>query len=206
MVIAYVRVSTNKQHLDNQKEEILRFADGKNIEVDRWLCEVVNGRKSRHERGLSDMLSRLRRGDTLIVTELSRLSRTMLEIMGILNMCMEKQITLYSTKDGYAFEDNINSKVLGFAFGLVAEIERNLISQRTKEALMKRKLDGQVLGRPKGSLSGQNKLKGNMEHIMKMRQEKHSYVDIAKTYGVSRGTLYAFMKEQTDKAKGSGQL
>ena len=120
MVVAYLRVSTEKQFLANQREEILRFAE-KN--------ELVK---------LAGVLNRMRKGDTLIVTEISRLSRTMLEIMTILNSCIKKNIILYSTKEGYIFQNDINSKVLGFAFGLMAEIERNLISMRTKEAFAER--------------------------------------------------------------------
>lgn len=114
MVIAYLRVSTEKQHLENQQLEITKFADARGIKIDRWVTEVVSGKTKRNERRLGLLIRRLKKGDTLIVTELSRLSRTLLDIMSILNTCMEKQIMIYSTKDGYAFDNNINSKVLAF--------------------------------------------------------------------------------------------
>ena len=149
MVIAYLRVSTEKQFLANQKEEIMRFAEKNGLSIDKWYTETVSGSVSTKDRKLSELLKRMHPGDTLIVTEISRLSRTLLEIMTILNFC-KKQVVLYSTKEGYVFQDDINSKVQGFAFGLMAEIERNLISMRTKEALARRKQEGMTLGRKKG--------------------------------------------------------
>lgn len=119
------------------------------MKIDKWYTETVSGSVSSKERKLSGMLNRMQRGDALIVTEISRLSRTLLEIMTILNSCIKKEIILYSTKEGYVFQNDINSKVLGFAFGLMAEIERNLISMRTKEALARRKQEGVKLGRKK---------------------------------------------------------
>ena len=147
MVIAYLRVSTSKQHLVNQQDEIRRFAHTKEIEVSRWVTDIVSGKKNQKERKLGRVINQLKPGDTLIVTEISRLSRTLTEIMTIMGKCLEKNITIDSTKDGYAFDNTINSKVLCFAFGLVAEIERNLISMRTKEALALRKAEGVILGR-----------------------------------------------------------
>ena len=150
MVVAYLRVSTGKQHLKNQCEEIKKYAIKKNLSVDKWYTEVASGKKKGSDRKLGTLLRRLTKGDILIVTELSRLSRTLLEIMSILNQCIRKEVVVYSVKDGYAFDNNINSKVLGFAFGLVAEIEHNLISARTREALALRKSEGVVLGRRQG--------------------------------------------------------
>ena len=151
MTIGYLRVSTGKQHPANQKDEIRRFAAQKNISVDRWVVEVASGSVNRHERKLGRLLNTMHAGDTLIVTEISRLSRTLTEIMSIMGRCLDKGILLYTTKEGYTFDNTINSKVLCFAFGLVAEIERNLISMRTKEALAMRKAEGMKLGRRTGS-------------------------------------------------------
>lgn len=149
-VVAYLRVSTEKQFLENQQEEIIRFAEKNGLNIDRWYMETVSGKVSTKERKLSGLLEKMKPGDSLIVTEISRLSRTLLEIMTILNSCIKKKVVLYSTKEGYVFQNDINSKVLGFAFGLMAEIERNLISMRTKEALARRKQEGKHLGRRKG--------------------------------------------------------
>lgn len=139
MVIGYLRVSTGKQHPANQKNEISRFAEERGLEVEKWVTEIVSGKTRESDRKLGRLLKRMHKGDILIVTEISRLSRTLTDIMNIMGKCLEKGINLYTTKEGYSFDDTINSKVLCFAFGLVAEIERNLISMRTKEALAVRK-------------------------------------------------------------------
>ena len=149
-VVAYLRVSTEKQFLENQREEIIRFAEKNGLSIDRWYMETVSGKVSSKERKLAGLLDRMKPGDSLIITEISRLSRTLLEIMTILNSCIKRGVVLYSTKEGYVFQNDINSKVLGFAFGLMAEIERNLISMRTKEALERRRKEGKHLGRKKG--------------------------------------------------------
>ena len=106
-------------------------------------------------------------GDSLIITEISRLSRTLLEIMTILNSCIKRGVVLYSTKEGYVFQNDINSKVLGFAFGLMAEIERNLISMRTKEALERRRKEGKHLGRKKGDTPKMKILYANKRKLVK---------------------------------------
>lgn len=190
MIVAYLRISTEKQHLRNQQEEILRFASLRDMTIDRWLTEIVSGRKNGHERKLGALLRRMKRGDTLIVTELSRLSRTLTEIMSIMGHCLERGIVLYSTKDGYAFDNSINSKVLCFAFGLVAEIERNLISMRTREALAARRADGVVLGRRKGSCVKQQILLEQREDVKKMLRKGYSLAEICRTFGVSPKTFH----------------
>ena len=189
MVIAYLRVSTSKQHLVNQQDEIRRFAHTKEIEVSRWVTEIVSGKKNQKERKLGRVINQLKPGDTLIVTEISRLSRTLTEIMTIMGKCLEKNITIYSTKDGYAFDNTINSKVLCFAFGLVAEIERNLISMRTKEALALRKAEGVILGRKKGSITKLKILVDNELEIIDRLKKGESMASICRIYGVSTDTF-----------------
>ena len=142
-VVAYLRVSTEKQFLENQREEIIRFAEKNGLSIDRWYMETVSGKVSSKERKLAGLLDRMKPGDSLIITEISRLSRTLLEIMTILNSCIKRGVVLYSTKEGYVFQNDINSKVLGFAFGLMAEIERNLISMRLGTTEERRKTSGQ---------------------------------------------------------------
>lgn len=192
MTVAYLRISTEKQHLRNQREEILRFASFRNLHIDRWLTEVVSGRKSGRERKLGALLKRMKRGDTLIVTELSRLSRTLTEIMSIMGLCLERGVVLYSTKDGYAFDDSINSKVLCFAFGLVAEIERNLISMRTREALAVRRADGVALGRRKGSCVKQQALARQREEVVAMLRGGCTLAELCRTFSVSPKTFHRF--------------
>lgn len=191
MVIAYLRVSTGKQHLENQQAEINRYAELKGIKVDRWITETISGKTLKHHRKLGGVLKMLRSGDTLIVTELSRLSRTLHEVMAIMGRCLERNITVYSTKDGYSFDDSINSKVLSFAFGLVAEIEHKLISQRTREALQLRKAEGKVLGRKKGDSPKLKLLEANMGEVIRMIERGYSEITICRYYGVSRDTFRA---------------
>ncbi|MEF9950599.1 MAG: recombinase family protein [Mucinivorans sp.] len=195
MVIAYLRVSTGKQHLENQQAEINRYAQIKGITVDRWVTETISGKTLKHHRKLGNVLKSLRSGDTLIVTELSRLSRTLHEVMSIMGRCLERNITVYSTKDGYSFDDSINSKVLSFAFGLVAEIEHKLISQRTKEALQLRKAEGVVLGRRKGDSPKLKIPEDNLCDVAKMIERGHTEINICRFYGVSRDTFRALRRK-----------
>ena len=198
MIIAYLRVSTEKQNLFNQRSEIERFAVQKNITVDRFIMEIASGKKAGKERQLGSLLKKLKKGDTLIVTEISRLSRTLTDIMSIMGKCLEKGIVLHSVKDGYTFDDSINSKVLCFAFGLVAEIERNLISMRTKEALALRRAEGVTLGRKKGSYTKLKILMDNRHTIIKMLKEGKSIITICRHYELSRDTFEKFKKKCPD--------
>ena len=128
MVIAYLRVSTGRQHLENQEGEIKHYAESRNMKIDRWVTEVVSGKTEHKKRLLGRSVRHLKKGDILIVTELSRLSRSLHEIMEIMKLCVDVKVAVHSTKDGYIFDDSINSKVLSFAFGLAAEIEHKLNS------------------------------------------------------------------------------
>ena len=139
--------------------------------------------------------------DILICAELSRLGRNLLMIMSILNKCMQKEIQVWTIKDNYKLGSDISSKVLAFAFGLSAEIERNLISQRTKEALARKKSEGVVLGRPKGSKSKKLKLSGKEKIISNMLNRNLTYKKIAKSLGVHRSTLSTFIKENMNDAQ-----
>lgn len=192
-VVAYLRVSTEKQFLENQQEEITRFAEKNGLNIDKWYMETVSGKVSTKERKLAGLLDQMKPGDCLIVTEISRLSRTLLEIMTILNSCIKKGVVLYSTKEGYVFQNDINSKVLGFAFGLMAEIERNLISMRTKEALARRRNEGKHLGRKKGDMPKTKILKENRRQLMKDHKKGKSCSELARQMKVSRTTMFRFL-------------
>lgn len=201
MIIAYVRVSTGKQNLENQKEEIRKFASEKGWNVDKWVEEVVSGAKNKKCRKLGALLKRMKKGDVLIVTEISRLSRTLTEIMAIMGQSLKKGINIYTTKERYTFDDTINSKVLCFAFGLVAEIERNLISMRTREALALRKSEGVCLGRRKGSTSKIFYLQDNRTYIEMMLAKGYSKSRISRELNVSRETLYKFIRMESVEKK-----
>ena len=139
MVFGYIRVSTDKQTVENQRYEIERFCEREGLKVEHWIEETISGTKDYQKRLLGKTLETINKGDVIICSELSRLGRTLFMIMDILNLCMKKGCKIYSIKDNYRLGDDIQSKVLAFAFGLSAEIERNLISQRTKEALALKK-------------------------------------------------------------------
>ena len=192
MIVGYLRVSTGKQNLANQQDEIRRFAESRNFTVNSWVTEVVSGKKNERERKLGTLLKRMKPGDTLIVTEISRLSRTLTDIMAIMGKCLSREINLYTTKEGYSFDNSINSKVLCFAFGLVAEIERNLISMRTREALALRRAEGMVLGRRHGSYTKMNVLIKNRQVVIAMLNKGKSINDICKHFDLSRDTFAKF--------------
>ena len=195
MIYGYIRVSTDKQTVENQRFEIMNFANGTNIKIDKWIEETISGNMAVEKRKLGALLKKLNKGDILISSEISRLGRNLMMIMSILNICMQKGIHVWTIKDNYRLGNDINSKVLAFAFGLSAEIERNLISQRTKEALARKKNEGAVLGRPKGSRSTRTKLSGKEERIKEMLQEGISKSAIARRMKVSRITLLTFIKK-----------
>lgn len=194
MVVAYLRVSTSKQHLNNQYSEICRYASMRSLAVDKWYRDVISGSTASSNRKLDAVMDSIGAGDHLIVTEISRLSRKLLDIMNIIHRCVQRGIILHSIKEGYIFEDNLNSKILGFAFGLVAEIERNLISARTKEALAARRASGQPLGRPRGSSPKSGLLDSHRNEILDMLEAGVSARAIASIYRVSPCTVTRYLK------------
>lgn len=195
MITAYVRVSTEKQDLESQKKEIIRYATSKDIKIDCWVEETISGTVKRKDRQLEDLLSILNSGDTLIITEISRLSRTLLEILFIMEECIKQGIHVHSVKDGYTFDNSISSTVLIFAFGLVSEVERKLISVRTKEALLSRKIEGKTLGRPQGARPRRNILVDRIEEVKKMLALGVKIGKICADFGVSRNTFERFRAE-----------
>ena len=137
MIYGYIRVSTDKQTTENQRFEIEHFINTNALTIDKWITETISATKALSKRQLGKLLNHLEKGDILIASELSRLGRNLLQVMSILHLCMDKEVQVWTIKDNYRLGTDIQSKVLAFAFGLSAEIERNLISQRTKEALLR---------------------------------------------------------------------
>ena len=125
MIYGYIRVSTDKQTIENQRFEILKFTDEKKLAIDKWIQETVSGTKKIAERKLGTLINSMEAGDVLVVTELSRLGRSLMEVMSILHLLMERHVKVYTVKERYELGNNINSKVLAFAFSLSAEIERS---------------------------------------------------------------------------------
>ena len=196
MIYGYIRVSSDKQTVENQRFEINNFCERNKMQIDGWIEETISGTKAYNKRELGKLLKRVEKGDFIICAELSRLGRNLFMIMEILNICMTKECRVWTIKDNYRLGDDIQSKVLAFAFGLSAEIERNLISQRTKEALARKKAEGVKLGRPKGKKSSQKKYKlyGKEVLIQELLKNKTSKRQIAKICKVDRNTLDRYIR------------
>ena len=194
MVYGYIRVSTDRQTVENQRYEIERFCSQNNLTIDQWIEETISGVELPEKRLLGSLLDEVKTGDLIICSELSRLGRNLLMIMSILNNLMINGVKIWTIKDNYRLGDDIQAKILAFAFGLSAEIERNLISQRTKEALARKKSEGFTLGRPIGSKSVRLKLSGHEAEIQALLDAKISKSAIAQRLGVCRPTLIAFIK------------
>ena len=196
MIYGYIRESTDKQTVENQRFEIQNFCKREHLSIDGWIEETISGTKNYNKRALGHLLSKVQKDDMIICAELSRLGRNLFMIMEILNICMTKECKVWTIKDNYRLGEDIQSKVLAFAFGLSAEIERNLISQRTKEALAKRKAEGVILGRPKGRKSSPEKYKlaRKKNLVIELLRNGTSQRQIAKICKVDRNTLARFMK------------
>lgn len=196
MIYGYIRVSSDKQTVENQRFEIKRFCKDKATEIDGWIEETVSGTQQYSKRALGTLLSDIKKGDIIICSEISRLGRSVFMIMEILNICLTKGCQVWTIKDNYRLGDDIQSKVLAFAFGLAAEIERQLISQRTKEALARKKADGIALGRPKGIKTREEKFKlfPLKEPISRDLRSGMSQRKIAQKYGIDRSTLNRFIR------------
>lgn len=202
MIYGYIRVSSDKQTVENQRFEITEFCRVNNLTIDGWIEETISGTKAYNKRRLGLLLRKTRAGDTIICSELSRLGRSVFMIMEILSLCMKKDCRVWTIKDGYRLGEDLQSKVLAFAFALSAEIERNLISQRTKEALARIRAEGKHIGRPKGTENGKQFLKlHNKENLIrKMRDDGCTFQTISDRLHVSRNTLnryyYRFIVDQ----------
>ena len=203
MTYGYIRVSSDKQTVENQRFEINNFCKREGLKVDGWIEETISGTKAYNKRELGKLLKKVQKGDLIICAELSRLGRNLFMIMEILNICMTKECKVWTIKDNYRLGDDIQSKVLAFAFGLSAEIERNLISQRTKEALARKRSEGVVLGRPQGAKSSHTKLSGQEEVIRELVARGVSKSEIAKIFKVNRDTQSKFIKNNGLEQEGN---
>ena len=192
MYYAYIRVSTDHQNIENQKHEIIVYAKKHGIHIDKWIAETISSRKALTERKLGELIKLLKKDDILIATELSRLGRNLLEVMGILQSCLEKDCQIWTLKENYRLGADIQSKVLAFAFSLAGEIERKLISDRTREALKRVKSEGKKLGRPYGSTY--QKLAVRHNEIIALLQKGKSKATIARKMNCSWQTLHRYLQ------------
>jgi len=191
--IGYIRVSSAKQTLEHQRFEIENFAKNEGFTIDSWVEEKISSRKALKKRKLSDLLDNLQENDVLISCEISRLGRSLLEVMRILETCLNKNCQVWTIKENYRLGNDIQSKVLAFAFGLAAEIERKLISDRTKSSLANIKASGKKLGRPFTAESKKLKLSKNAKRVEKLLKKGLSKSQIARILGVTRGTLRRYL-------------
>ena len=194
MVYAYIRVSTAEQSGSSQEYEIRQWAQKNGVQIGKWLSESVSGTVPVDKRKLGRLLRRMRPDDLLVCTEISRLGRNMLMIMSILNECASRQLRLHTIKDNFDLNNNINSKIIAFAFALAAEIERNLISQRTREALADRKAAGVRLGRPPGSCKSRAAVMRDLPTIRARLAAGDTMARVAREYGIHRNTLLNYLK------------
>ncbi len=199
-VYGYLRVSTDKQDCDNQKIGVEALAEKLGLPIESWIIDDgVSGTKEPEKRKLGKLLRKIRTGDVIICSELSRLGRKLFMVISILEHCMKIGAKVLTVKDGYELGDNVQSKVLAFAFGLVAELEREMISKRTKEALQRRKMNGQAIGRMKGAKNKRHVLDGKEDKIIALLNAGVAKTKIAKDLKISNGTLYDFIKKQASE-------
>ena len=197
MRYGYIRVSSDRQTVENQRFEINQFCLKEEMSVDGWIEETVSGAQPYSKRRLGKLLKHVHKGDLIICSELSRLGRSLFMVMEILSLCMKRGCSVWTVKDGYRLGDDIQSKVLAFAFGLSAEIERKLISQRTREALLRLKAEGKPVGRPKGSENSRevHPLYRHDRHIRRLIAEGCSQREICRRLQCSRSTLRRYMEK-----------
>lgn len=195
MIYAYIRVSTNNQTVQNQKIAIRNYAKYHRLHNIIWVSETISGTKLPEKRKLGELLCKVENGDMIIVTELSRLGRSMMMILNVLQNLLEKGVKVIAIKEGYELGDNIQSKVLAFAFGLSAELERSLLSERTKLGLERARKQGKHIGRKKGQLPKRYKLTGKGAYIKRERENGRSKLSLAKELNVTWITLNKFMQK-----------
>ena len=191
---SYLRMSTSGQDLEKNKAEILKFANTEKLGNVEFVSEICSGTVSWKDRKLKGLFDSMVEGENLIVSEMSRLGRSMLDVMEILALATERGIKIFSVKGGFRLDGSIQSKVLAFAFSLAAEIEREMISVRTKEALAVAKSRGVRLGRPRGP--GRSKLDSFEPEIVSLLKNHSSLTYVADRYGVAPGTLHNWLRKR----------
>lgn len=196
-VYGYLRVSTDNQDCDNQKIGVENLARRLNLSVESWIIDDgVSGTKEPEKRQLGKLLKKIKSGDVIICSELSRLGRKLFMVISILEHCMKVGAKVLTVKDGYELGDNVQSKILAFAFGLVAELEREMISKRTKEALQRLKSQGRSLGRPRGRKNRKHVWNGKEEQISRLLKQGVGKTKTARITGMGVGSIYAFIRQQ----------
>ena len=194
MIYGYIRVSTSKQSYAHMEREMKEYAAKNELIIDKWVEETISSRKPLHKRKLGELLETMEEGSILIASEISRLGRSLMEVMEILQICLNKNCQVITIKENYHLGNDIQSQVLAFAFGLSAQIERQLISQRTQTAIDNKKAQGIKLGRPFGAESKRLKLSKNTKRIKDLLDKGVSKAQIARIMGVQKMTLRRFIQ------------
>ncbi|HBD94564.1 MAG: resolvase [Spirochaetes bacterium GWF1_31_7] len=197
--MAYLRVSTVDQDLEKNKAEILKLAQSKELGQVHFVEEKISGKVPWKKRKICEIIDELQRGDNILVSELSRLGRSMLDCMEILSVSSQKGINIYSVKGNWQLDDSIQSKIIAIAFSMAAEIEKDLISKRTKEALQAKKAMGIKLGRPKGS--GKSKLDKYKPEIFALLSNGSTQKFIVERYGTTEVNLHRWIKKNKNSRK-----
>ncbi len=194
-VYSYLRVSTGMQTVESQKIGVESFAKQKSLTIDEYIIdEGISGTVKAENRNLGKLLKKLKDGDIVICSELSRLSRTMTELLCLLNSILKTGAKVYSVKENYTLGDDLTSQVIAFAFSLCADIERRMISARTKEGLANAKAKGKILGRPKGYVCKHHVTDGKKYKYLKLRLKGLSKIKIAKRFRISYKTIQNWVK------------
>jgi DNA invertase Pin-like site-specific DNA recombinase len=191
---AYLRVSTIDQDIEKNKADILKLANSLELGHVHFAEEKVSGKISWRRRKIADILEGTQAGDNIIVSELSRLGRSMLECMEILSIAAQKGVNVYAVKGNWRLDSSIQSKIIAMAFAMASEIERDLISKRTKEALVARKASGLKLGRPRGV--GKSKLDQYRPEIEALLNNGSTQTFIARRYRTTEANLHHFLKQR----------
>ena len=194
MNYAYLRVSTDKQDAENQKLGIIEYATARNISIDEFVEDIVSGTKDWQKRALGNIVESAKAGDILIFAEVSRIARSTLQCLQVLQTCADKKITVHVAKQQMIFDNSLNSKIIATTLSLASEIERTFISMRTKEALKKAKQKGKVLGRPKGKKSTNAILAANHDQVASLLKDKVSVSAIGRMMKVNRKTVSSYIE------------
>lgn len=192
---AYLRVSTIQQDEENQRQGVDSKAKALGLTIDKYIIDKKSGATDPKDRNLGKLLKKLKKGDVLLVSEMSRLSRKLFTLFSIIKVLLEKEVVIYSVKDGYTLDNSIQSKILLFAFAVTAELERALIIARTKEALDRCKANGIKLGRPVGSKSSYSKLDPHRTRLMNDFRRGVTITKLSNRYGVSHKTVRNYIKK-----------
>lgn len=197
--IAYLRISTDKQDEASQRQIISGRLSGTGVEVIEWVSDQASGAKPWQDRAIAGVLERCDRGDKILVSEISRIARSTVGVLTFLQAAAEKAVTVDAVKSGIVLDGSTASKIVVTVLAMAAEIERDLLRERTKAALDARKAKGLPVGRQSGATGKANKLEGRWDEIEPLIKAKVNKTAISRVLGVSRQTLHTFLNNRENK-------